>query len=117
MSTRSINPDRTSPYSEELRWRIVWQRVALGYGVKAVASNLGVDPSTISRIVRSFHATGDVQKKPYPKDARPNEKLASPVQLTILHTVLQHPEMLRHSVLMIMFLFKLLIDGIDIIFT
>ena len=31
------------------------------------------------------------------KDARPNKKLTSPVQLTILHTVLQHPEMYLHE--------------------
>ena len=97
MSTTSINPDRTSPYSEDLRWRMIWQRVALGYNVKAVASNLGVDPSTVSRTVRCFYATGDVHKKPYPKDARPNKKLTSPVQLTILHTMLQHPEMYLHK--------------------
>ena len=97
MSTTSINPDRTSPYSEDLRWHMIWQRVALGYNVKAVASNLGVDPSTVSRTVRCFYATGDVHKKPYPKDARPNKKLTSPVQLTILHTMLQHPEIYLHE--------------------
>ena len=94
---KSINPDRTSPYSEDLRWRIIWQRVALGHNNKTVASNLGVDPSTVSRAVSCFYTTGDVKKKPYPRYARPNKKLTSPVQLTILHTVLQHPEMYLHE--------------------
>ena len=76
---------------------MIWQQVALGNNLKAVASNLGVDPSTVSRTVRCFYATGDIHKKLYPKDARPNKKLTSPVQLTILHTMLQYPEMYLHE--------------------
>ena len=89
----SINPDRTAPYSEDLRWRIIWQREGLGMGVVNVAANLGVDPSTVSRIVQLFRGIGDVCKRPYPKNARPDKKLSSPVQLTILHAVLRHPKM------------------------
>ena len=69
---------------------MIWQRETLGLSLKKVASNLGVDPSTVSRVVSLFWATGSVQKRPYPKDARPNIKLTKPVQLTILHTVLQY---------------------------
>ena len=61
----------------------------MGLGLKTVASNLGVDPSTVSRIVSLFKSTGSVQKRPYPKDARPNKMLSKTVQLTILHAVLQ----------------------------
>ena len=70
---------------------MVWQREALGLSLKAVASNLGVDPSTVSRVVSLFKSTGSVQKRPYPKDARPNKKLTKTVQLTILHAALQRP--------------------------
>ena len=63
----------------------------MGLGLRTVASNLGVDPSTVSRIVSLFKSTGSVQKRPYPKDARPNKKLTKTVQLTILHEVLQRP--------------------------
>ena len=49
MSVRSINPDRKYPYSEDLQCCLIRQRVALGYNVKAVTSNLGVHPSTVSR--------------------------------------------------------------------
>ena len=87
----SISLRKTSAYSEDLRWRMVWQREALGLNLKTVASNLGVDPSTVSRVVRLFRDTGSVEKRPYPKNSRPNKKLSMPVQLTILHTVLQYP--------------------------
>ena len=43
---KSIIPDRTSPYSEDLRWRMIWQRLDLGHNIKTVPSNLRVDPST-----------------------------------------------------------------------
>ena len=46
-----MNPDRKPPYSEDLRCRMIWQRVTLDYHVKAVVSNLGVDPSIVSRQV------------------------------------------------------------------
>ena len=42
----SCEPGRTRAYGEDLRWRIVWQREALGKKCKDVASNLGVDPAT-----------------------------------------------------------------------
>ena len=87
----SINPGRTSAYSEDLRWRIVWQREGLGLCIQKVASNLGVDPSTVCRVVSLFKATGTVQRRPYPNDARPNKKLTKTVQLTIFHTVLIRP--------------------------
>ena len=87
-----INQGRTTANSKDLRWRMVWQREALGLHLKAVACNLGVDPSTFSRTASLFRSTGSVQKRHYPKDARPNKKHTKPVQLTILHTVLQWPD-------------------------
>ena len=56
--------------------------------------------STVSRIVRIFYTTGDVKKKTYPKDARPNKKLTYNVQLVILHTILQNPGMYLHELQM-----------------
>ena len=80
----SINPTRTSPYSEDLGWRMIWQREVLGLDLNLVVSNLGVDRFTVSRTVSLLRSAGSVQKRPYPKDARPNKKLTKSVQLTIL---------------------------------
>lgn len=89
----SICPERTAPYSSDIRWRMVWQSEALGLKPTIIAGNLGVDSSTVSRVVDIFRETGAVHKRPYPRDARPNKKLTPPVQLTILHTILQYPDM------------------------
>ena len=69
----SINPGKTSAYSEDLRWRMVWQREVLGLSLRNVSSNLEVDPSIVSLVVTLYKATGSVHERPYPKDARPNE--------------------------------------------
>ena len=42
----SYEPQRTSAYSDDLRWRMVWQCEALGLKYSDVASNLGVDSAT-----------------------------------------------------------------------
>jgi transposase len=47
----SYEPGKTRAYSEDLHWRIVWQREALGKQCKNVASNLRVDLATVSRVV------------------------------------------------------------------
>ena len=44
----SCKPGRTRAYNEDLYWRIVWQREALGKKCRNVALNLGVDTATIS---------------------------------------------------------------------
>ena len=46
MST-SCEPPRTSAYSEDLRWRMVWQSELPGYSQQTIAQNLGVDQSTV----------------------------------------------------------------------
>ena len=93
----SVNPRKSSAYSDDLRWRIVWQREALGLTLDKVAGNLGVDPSTVSRIVRNFQVSGSVQKKHYPRNARPNKKLTKPIQLVIFHTLVKKPQLYLHE--------------------
>ena len=72
---------------------MVWQSEALGLPNRTVASNLCVDPSTVSRTLALFHATFSVTKRSYPKD-RAARKLTKPCQLLILHIVLKKPGIL-----------------------
>ena len=81
--TMSCQPARTSAYSEDLRWRRVWQSELLGYSQQAIAQNLGVDQSTVSRTIQLFQITGCVGKKPYPKE-KTFRKLTAPCQLLII---------------------------------
>ena len=56
----SCEPKRCSTYSDDLRWRMVWQ---LGYTYGDVAKNLCVDKLTVKRIVDRFKFSGNISKK------------------------------------------------------
>ena len=86
----SCEPHRSSAYSEDLRWRMVWQCEALGYTHAGVAENLGVDRTTVSRTLQLFYTTGCVSKKSYPKE-KAFRKLTTPAQLLILNVVVTKP--------------------------
>ena len=87
----SCEPKRTSAYSEDIRWRMVWLRELQGYTLDKVAANLCVDVSTVHRIVSKFRVSGSVSKKLRSACEHPNTRLTKPVQLTILHLVLGNP--------------------------
>ena len=88
----SCERNRKVAYSEDLRWRMVWQKSILGYTYEQVASNLNVDKSTVWRTVKLFDETGDVTKKSYSYSlGKSPRKLTRPVELTILHVVLSRP--------------------------
>ena len=91
----SCQPNRSSAYAKDLRWRMVWQRDGLGYSYARIARNLCVDKSTVWRTVQLFHVTGDVAKKAYPKD-QAHRVLTKPAQLFIMHLVLRKPGIYLH---------------------
>lgn len=86
----SYEPSRRKAYCDEVRWRMVYQCEGLGYSKSVVAKNLGVNKSTVSRIVNRFLTTGSVTKNVYPKE-RAFRKLTSPAQHFILNHVLEKP--------------------------
>lgn len=62
---RSCEPFRSSSYSNDLRWKMIWQTLGLMLPTKQVAMNLNVDESTVRRTTRLFDTTGTVNKKEY----------------------------------------------------
>ncbi len=86
----SCEPHRCSAYSEDLRWRMVWQSEGLEYTHATVAQNLWVDRSTVSRTLQLFRTTGSVCKKLYPKE-KAFRKLTTPAQMLILNLVIKKP--------------------------
>ena len=82
----SCEPTRTNTYSEDLRWRMIWQTEGLGYSLTRVAENLGVDKSTVF-----FYTTGSVAHAMYPKEKAYSE-LTTPAQMLILNLVLEKPK-------------------------
>ena len=90
----SYERQRTSPYSEDLRWR---QKEALGLKTSEVAARLGVDPRTVRRITRKFKLTGCITKK-HPVRSHPLRKLSSPVQFNIANLILQRQGIYLHEI-------------------
>ena len=93
----SCEPKRSSAYDEDLRWRMVWQKEAMGYNYEQVARNLCVDKATVCRTVALFHATGRMSKRSYPKE-KAIRKLTVPAQLLILQIVLENPGIFLHQI-------------------
>ena len=69
----------------------------MGFTYEQIARNLCIDKATVSRTLTLFHATGQVSKRPYPKD-RAVRKLTVPVQLQILQLVIENPGIYLHQV-------------------
>jgi len=86
----SCDKTRCSPYDEDIRWRIVWQRFALDHCLDRIAENLSISVSTVKRILQLFQITGGVAKKVYPTD-KAYRKISEPVQFFILHLLLRRP--------------------------
>ena len=92
LGATSCEPRRSSAYSDDMRWRIVWQKYyTLGCTHNAIATNLNIDVSTVRRTLNIYSTTGTVSKKPYYPADRAFRKINEPVQLFILHLLLQKP--------------------------
>ncbi len=65
MLMSSCESNRTKAYSEDLRWRMVYQVEMKGMSCREVRENLAVDPSTVSRTVALFNDSGNVDKLKY----------------------------------------------------
>lgn len=81
MSCTSSEPCRTSPYSEDLRWKMVWQKEVLGFTYSKI---------TVIRTLELFWMTGQLAKRPYPSK-RAYRDLTGSVQIFIINTVVEKP--------------------------
>ena len=89
----SCEPNRTVPYSNDLRWRMVHQVEIQGKSYREVGENLGVDSSTVCRTVALFNATSNVNKRKHPPN--PGTTVLTEIdKIIILETVLDKPEVL-----------------------
>ena len=69
---------------------MVWQKEVLHKSLSEVSKNLCVDKSTVSRTLSLFFTSGNLKKKPYPKD-KAFHKLTTPCQLLIMNLVIERP--------------------------
>ena len=68
----SAEPARTTAYSADIGWRVVWQHMGMNMTYKQIGSRLQIAPSTAHRIFNRFKATGDVvaRRQPSRPEAR-----------------------------------------------
>ena len=90
MAARSAEPSRTSAYSPDIGWRIVWKKLGMDYSFRRIAMNLQISVGTAHRIFNKFVVTGEVSPHKRPKrfDLR---KLDDTHELFILTLVTEYP--------------------------
>lgn len=93
----SAEPGRKAPYSRDIRWRVVWQRIGMLLPFKKIASNLNIAASTAYLHYKRFEITGDVchTSQPHRESIR---KLNSRCELFIIGLLLANPTMYLREV-------------------
>ena len=88
----SCERNRTKAYSEDLRWRMIYNVCALDKSCSETASCLGVDLSTVKRTVALFDETGNVTKRKYPNTHGDHlRKLTDIDKLLVLEIAIEKP--------------------------
>ena len=59
----SAEPERKTAYSDDLRWRIVWQRITQEKPYRDIAKSLNISVGTVHNIWQKFEATGDISEE------------------------------------------------------
>ena len=89
----TAEPGRKSPYGHDLRWRVVWQRLAFEATFLQIAERLSISVSTAQRIYTLFEITGDVSPK-LKGPRRSMRKLDDYMELFVIGIVLEKPPLL-----------------------
>ena len=87
----SCEPGRKAAYSADLRYRMVWQRVAMELPFKTIACNLSVSVGTVHNICKRFEQTGCVDSR---KPDRVNTRVLSQHdELMIIGLLMDNPSL------------------------
>ena len=63
----SAEPGRKAPYSNDIRWHVVWQRVGMELQFRNIAKNLCLSLGTVHNHVKRLEETGDISPVALPK--------------------------------------------------
>ena len=86
----SAEPDRKTPYSPDIGWRVVWQRLGMEMQFRDIARRLQIATSTAHRIFKRFEDSGDVA--PRKQSSRLHaRKLDEHHELLIIAIVMENP--------------------------
>ena len=56
----SAEPGRKAPYSSDITWRVVWQRIGMELTFREIAENLCLSLGTVHNHFKQFQMTGEV---------------------------------------------------------
>ena len=63
MAATSVEPVGRAPYSPDIGWRVVWQRIGLDLSFRHIAARLQIGLGTAYKLYAWFEETGDVAPK------------------------------------------------------
>lgn len=93
----SVEPSRTTGYSPDIGWRVVWQRIGQESHYKDIAKRLQIGVGTAHKIFKRFECTGDV--RPLRRGVRPDKrKLDGHHELYIIALVAENPGISLHEI-------------------
>ena len=93
----SAEPARTRPYSPDIGWRVVWQRLGMGLTFQKIANRLQIGVGTAHRIYARFADTGEVA--PSQRGARPEaRKLDDWHELYIIGLIADNPALYLYEI-------------------
>ena len=59
----SAEPRRKAPYSDDISWRVVWQKIGMGLKFRTIARNLSMSLGTVQNHFKRFEETGSLKSK------------------------------------------------------
>ena len=93
----SAEPARTTAYSPDIGWRVVWQRIGIGLTFKEIAIRLQIGVGTAHRLYARYVDTGDAVPKMQP--ARPDSrKIDNLHELYIIALIHENPAIYLHEI-------------------
>ena len=93
----SAEPARTTAYSPDIGWRVVWQRIGMGLTFKEIATRLQIGVGTAHRVYTRYVDTGDVAAHKQPE--HPNKrKLDNLHELYIIGLTHLNPAFYLHEI-------------------
>ena len=97
---RSAEPYRKKAYSVDLRWRVVYQRIAINLPFNDIARNLNIATSTAYRTYMLFEITGQVDPVDRSSGREELRKLDRSGELYtyVIGFVLENPSIYLHEV-------------------
>lgn len=95
---RSAEPYRKKAYSVDLRWRVVYQRIAINLPFDDFAKNLNIAASTAHRTYMLFERTGEVDPVDSSSGREELRKLDRSGELYVIGLILENPSIYLHEV-------------------